>query len=353
MWMSAVMTSSDRYSPVSSRTLDLDGLRDLVFEPFASHAFRGHGIAGRDLVPSAYRRDGPCGYDTLLRMMEGHLKYNGVAVDVPEGLDIEVLEIADLRIFHELCNAQGLPVPDLGSTTDNPYTEASDMIFRDGLRGRWMDRRWLEVACLAQHYGVPTRLLDWTTDVNVALHFAAGSALRHMDGPGDGFCIWVLDLDAAKAVMDDMEVVRPDYSRNPNMRAQSGVMTLLDAAKAVMDDMEVVRPDYSRNPNMRAQSGVMTLLRNRTADELAVPFDRQLAESFERRIAEGDPVAEGIAGSGRPVLQRLDVPYGLLGDLARYLSSHRYDSSRYRPGYEGAYLCMRECMDYSRLPDRR
>lgn len=320
MWMSAVMTSSDRYSPVSSRTLDLDGLRDLVFEPFASHAFRGHGIAGRDLVPSAYRRDGPCGYDTLLRMMEGHLKYNGVAVDVPEGLDIEVLEIADLRIFHELCNAQGLPVPDLGSTTDNPYTEASDMIFRDGLRGRWMDRRWLEVACLAQHYGVPTRLLDWTTDVNVALHFAAGSALRHMDGPGDGFCIWVLDLDAAKAVMDDMEVVRPDYSRNPNMRAQSGVMTLL---------------------------------RNRTADELAVPFDRQLAESFERRIAEGDPVAEGIAGSGRPVLQRLDVPYGLLGDLARYLSSHRYDSSRYRPGYEGAYLCMRECMDYSRLPDRR
>ena len=201
MWMSAVMTSSDRYSPVSSRTLDLDGLRDLVFEPFASHAFRGHGIAGRDLVPSAYRRDGPCGYDTLLRMMEGHLKYNGVAVDVPEGLDIEVLEIADLRIFHELCNAQGLPVPDLGSTTDNPYTEASDMIFRDGLRGRWMDRRWLEVACLAQHYGVPTRLLDWTTDVNVALHFAAGSALRHMDGPGDGFCIWVLDLDAAKAVI--------------------------------------------------------------------------------------------------------------------------------------------------------
>ena len=183
-----------------------------------------------------------------------------------------------------------------------------------------MDRRWLEVACLAQHYGVPTRLLDWTTDVKVALHFAAGSALRHMDGPGEGFCIWVLDLDAAKAVMDDMEVVRPDYSRNPNMRAQSGVMTLL---------------------------------RNRTADDLAVPFDRQLAESFARRLAEGDPVAEDIAGSGEPVLQRLDVPYGLLGDLARYLSSHRYDSSRYRPGYEGAYLCMRECMDYSRLPDRR
>ena len=309
---------TDDYSPVTHETLDIGGLKSLVFAPFSNHAFRGHGVSGRGLVPTAYRGSGR---ETLLRMMEGYIKYHGMAANDSEDLDIEVLEMANLRIFHELCNAQGLPVPDLGSTTDNPLTEALEEVLVRGRRGVWMDRRWLEVACLAQHYGVPTRLLDWTTDINAALHFAAISALRHMDEDPDGtFCVWVLDTDAAKTVMGELEVVRPDYSRNPNMRAQSGVMTLL---------------------------------RNRTADELAVPFDRQLAESFERRLSEGDPVAESIAGSGEPVLQRLDVPYGLLGDLARYLSSHRYDSSRYRPGYEGAYLCMRECMDYSRLPDRR
>ena len=310
-------TMTDDYSPVTHETLDIGGLKSLVFAPFSNHAFRGHGISERRLVPTAYRGSGR---ETLLRMMEGYIKYHGMAANDSEDLDIEVLEMANLRIFHELCNAQGLPVPDLGSTTNNPLTEARNEILVQGRKGVWMDCMWLEVACLAQHYGVPTRLLDWTTDINAALHFAAISALRHMDDNPDGtFCVWVLDTDAAKTVMGDLEVVRPDYSRNPNMRAQSGVMT------------------FSWK---------------RTSDQLRVPFDVQLQEAFDAWVREADADAKEAVLRRPPVLRRFDIPYGLLDDLARYLSSHRYDSSRYVPGYEGAYRCMRECMDYSKLPDR-
>ncbi len=301
------------YEPVRVRRLDLDGLRELVFAPYRGHAFRGHGVTTYPLVPKAYRKDG---YRILLEMMNGYLKYNGIAGRSYQDLDIEVLEMANLRIFHELSNAQGLPVPDLASTTDDPLKEATHaMMYEDRSNGRWMDNRWTEVACLAQHYGVPTRLLDWSTDINVALHFAATSALRHIDDGNGHFCLWVLDMDLAKRMVPGLDVIRPDYSRNPNMHAQSGVMTLM---------------------------------RGIPSASLSMPFD----DHIRCMLRSAGMVTNLSEEYDRPVLERLDIPYDLLGDLSAYLSSRRYDSSRFNPGFRGSYLCMQECRAYSRLPDR-
>lgn len=170
----------------------------------------------------------------MLRTGNNPIEFWGLRESKPCQSDEQVFaEWMFLKSFIEHCDSVGLSIPNDSSEFREQYFSQNLPAGPDGSlirTGIWPPKELFEVMALAQHYGLPTRLLDWTKRSYVAAYFAASDAVAgkaEFNGSSEKrIAIWVLDTEK-KGLFKELEFVRVPGSNSANLAAQRGVFTLL------------------------------------------------------------------------------------------------------------------------------
>lgn len=126
------------------------------------------------------------------------------------------VELALLETFFELSNDIGLPIPSHLSDIYKGKGKATDYPFD----------HHIAFISLAQHHGVPTRLLDFTYNPLVAAYIAAEDAFKHRSiSKNKRFAIWAVHVPILKDSYrdEDIKLFEPKRYENKNLHNQDGV----------------------------------------------------------------------------------------------------------------------------------
>ena len=138
------------------------------------------------------------------------------------------LEYLNLRYFFDRCDVNGLRLPDVGRIREKLYYD-SKILPQQIYTEEWIPNDLWELTALAQHYGLETRLLDWTQDIDIAIYFAVHcepdlSVEEAKEEESQYVAIWALNTSLVYKI-PSLKIIRPPYSGNPNLSAQKGLFT--------------------------------------------------------------------------------------------------------------------------------
>ncbi len=277
--------------------------------------FRGHQSGSYKLIPSVLRHK--------LQMKDA--AGNIVEEDKDAPFDLansefiqKNVEYIELRRFFDVCDKNSLRLPPVDKIRQALYTQ-QDIIQSFLNEGEWLPYDLQELAALAQHYGMETRLLDWTTNLETAIYFAVHKEpnLTKEDLSSDDsndVAIWALN-QAAFSVMDTpLKIIRPPYHGNPNLAAQRGLFTFWKVSGLHI-------PSGGTNGK---ELEIFKRLTNRT------PLDELITEELGKQDRKD------------VIMWKLLIPKKDRKVLYEYIRNRGVSAASLFPGYEGAVRCIKE-----------
>jgi hypothetical protein len=297
-------------SIVGVKTLEFDTCDDLLSyiarDPFWYYyqwIFRGQGNKDHDLLPSILRED----------TAENNRKQI-------------TREWYRLKLFASFADQQGLPVPNLDKSLQ------IHQLVKICVNGKksWPSKDIHTLMALAQHYGIPTRILDWTRAPLTGLYFAARYAMEETQPDKSQVTLFALNGKIGELYLEA-------YKRHKQHFTPKAELQTIDVP-------------YAGNPNITAQQGTFTCVidkeispgnpvRQKTVDQTVI----QLANTVN---ALEDNALEQLIHP-MPFLIKLTAPGSGGGQLLHELGSRfRVNGTSLIPGYTGAVQSVKDILAY-------
>lgn len=229
-----------------------------------------------------------------------------------------------LREFYKISNHNGLKVPKVEAISKNYIDVFPSELIHQNTTFKWVSDGIAELAALAQHYGVLTRLIDWSYELYVALYFACIGAIRQRERTtyeeNDTMVIWALNAYY-------IQFLQPTVSRIP---------------------LNFIVPAYHDNPNLNAQKGVLSYW------EIDVPGMIEQVKELEQglvRITDRTPLdkllqkycdANPEKNPELTILYKLELPVSECIAVYDFLRRTGYTAAKLFPDYNGVVKDMEE-----------
>lgn len=281
-----------------------------------SFIFRGQ-AQDWPLIPSIYR-------DKNIELIRNHSNFEK-SVKLSAGLYRNSEDNLLLKFFN-YANHSGLKVPKTTRYSSRPLPILDPLVIAKNIAGEWPPEDLTELSALAQHYGIPTSLIDWSFDSNVALYFAVFGAINDAlnnenQYASDNIVIWILSLHSITALQN--------FSKCSNGKIKWNCIPI-----------KFVVPSYYNNPNINAQKGILSYWPEGQTD-LGKEIDKIPLDTKINEFDLGD-IPDLYKKNAENLMYKILIPTSECVRIAKHLFNTGYNSSRLFPGYSGVVKSIEE-----------